>query len=56
MGFSLSNIIYFDGENYREVANGIAYANGINFNAKRNLIFVASPRKFLIKVYRKEQN
>ena len=56
LGLSLSNIIYFDGENYREVANGIAYANGINFDAKRNLIFVASPRKFLIKVYRKEQN
>ncbi|MBE9488738.1 MAG: hypothetical protein IMY67_00470, partial [Bacteroidetes bacterium] len=30
---------------------GIAYANGINFDAKRNLIFVASPRKFLVKVY-----
>jgi len=50
-GYSASNIIYFDGENYNEVANGIAYANGINFDAKRNLLFVASPRKFLVKVY-----
>lgn len=56
LGLSLSNIIYFDGENYREVATGIAYANGINFDPKRNLIFVASPRKFLIKVYKKELN
>ncbi|SNR32219.1 SMP-30/gluconolactonase/LRE family protein [Lutibacter flavus] len=55
-GLSLSNVIYFDGENYREAARGIAYANGINFDAKRNLLFVASPRKFLIKVYKKEQN
>jgi arylesterase / paraoxonase len=28
-----------------------AYANGINFDANRNLLFVASPRKFLIKVF-----
>lgn len=51
LGRSLSNVIYFDGTTFREVANGIAYANGINFDKKRNLLFVASPRKFLIKVY-----
>ena len=50
-GLSISNIIYFDGENYTEVANGIAYANGINYDAQRKLLFVASPRKFLVKVY-----
>ncbi len=50
-GLSRSNVVYFDGENYFEVASGIAYANGINFDPKRNLIFVASTRKFLIKVY-----
>ena len=50
-GFSASNVIYFDGEKYTKVASRIAYANGINFDAKRNLIFVASPRKFLVKVY-----
>lgn len=50
-GLSRSNVVYFDGENYIEVASGIAYANGINFDPKRNLIFVASTRKFLIKVY-----
>jgi arylesterase/paraoxonase len=51
LGLALSNIIYFDGNNYREVASGISYANGINIDKKRNLLFVASPRKFLLKVY-----
>jgi arylesterase/paraoxonase len=51
LGLALSNVIYFDGSTYREVASGISYANGINYDAKRNLLFVASPRKFLVKVY-----
>lgn len=51
-GLPFSNVIYFDGENYREVTSGISYANGINYDAKRNLLFVASPRKFLVKVYK----
>ncbi len=50
-GLAVSNVIYFDGENYREVASDISYANGINFDPKRNLMFVASPRKFLVKVF-----
>lgn len=56
LGLGLSNIIYFDGKNYTKVADGIAYANGINLDKKRNLIFVASPRKFLIKVYQKQED
>ncbi len=56
LGLGMSDVIYFDGKNYTRVADGIAYANGINFDAKRNLIFVASPRKFLIKVYQKNEN
>ncbi|MFP2996859.1 SMP-30/gluconolactonase/LRE family protein [Spongiivirga sp. MCCC 1A20706] len=55
-GIAMSNVIYFDGEEYREVADDIAYANGINIDFKRNLVYVASPRGFLVKVYRKEQN
>lgn len=51
LGLALSNVIYYDGSTYREVASGISYANGINYDAKRNLLFVASPRKFLVKVY-----
>ena len=51
VGVGLSNVVYFDGENYQEVANGIGYANGINYDAKRKLLFVASPRNFEVKVY-----
>jgi arylesterase/paraoxonase len=56
LGLSISNIIYFDGENYTEAADGIAYANGINFDKERNLIFVASPRSFMVKVYQKNKD
>ncbi|GAA4271342.1 SMP-30/gluconolactonase/LRE family protein [Aquimarina gracilis] len=55
-GLSVSNVIYYDGKTFKEVANGIAYANGINFDPKRKLLFVASPRGFLIKVYNVRKN
>lgn len=50
-GRAWSNVVYYDGKEFHEAARGIAYANGINYNAKRNLLFVSSPRKFLVKVY-----
>ncbi|MDB4292656.1 SMP-30/gluconolactonase/LRE family protein [Maribacter sp.] len=50
-GLGLSNVVYFDGEKYTEVAKGIGYANGINYDAARKLLFVASPRNFEVKVY-----
>jgi len=56
VGLALSNVIYFDGKTYSEAASGISYANGINFDSKRNLIFVASARKFLVKVYKRNTN
>ena len=52
----LSNVVYFDGMNFIEVANKIVYANGINFDAKRNLVFIASVREFLVKVYQKNDD
>ena len=51
LGLAISNVIYFDGQKYKEVAKGIAYANGINYDRNRSLLYVASPRKFLVKVY-----
>ena len=51
-GRAVSNVVYFDGSDYREVADGIAYANGINFDRERQFLYVASSRGFLIKVYR----
>jgi arylesterase/paraoxonase len=55
-GLAFSNVVYFDGNDYREVAKGIAYANGINYDRKRNLLYVASPRHFLVKVYSIKQD
>jgi len=51
-GLAICNVVYYDGEQYREVAKGIAYANGINIDRKRNLLYVASVRGFLVKVYK----
>ncbi|MGB5499052.1 MAG: SMP-30/gluconolactonase/LRE family protein [Maribacter sp.] len=51
LGWAASNVVYYDGHGYREVADGIAYANGINLDPKQNLLFVASPRDFLVKVF-----
>lgn len=53
---AVSNVVYYDGENYSEATSGIAYANGINFDPSRNLLFVASPRRFLIKVYERKDD
>ncbi|MDY8134475.1 SMP-30/gluconolactonase/LRE family protein [Aquimarina sp. 2201CG5-10] len=52
-GLSASNVLYYDGKEFKEVASGIAYANGINYDSNRNLLYVASPRGFLIKVYKR---
>lgn len=56
LGLAVSNVVYYDGKNYNEVADGIAYANGINYDAKKRLLFVASPRDFLVKVYQKNED
>lgn len=55
-GLSVSNVVYFDGTDYKEVAYGIGYANGINYDPTRNMVFVASPRKFLVKAYTRNQD
>ncbi|NER18088.1 SMP-30/gluconolactonase/LRE family protein [Spongiivirga citrea] len=55
-GRAISNVIYFDGNDYREVADGIAYANGINYDRDRKLMYVASPRGFLVKVYSRQED
>ena len=56
LGLAISDVVYYDGQNYTKVADGIAYANGINFDKKRDLLFVASPRKFLMKVFQKNKD
>lgn len=55
-GLSIANVVYFDGEKYSTVADGISHPNGINLDKKRNLVYVASSRKFLVKVYHKNKD
>ena len=56
MGLRRSNVVYSNGSNYSIVADHIAYANGINYDSERKLLYVASPRDFLVKVYESKQD
>ena len=56
LGLGGGNVMYFDGKNYSLAADGIAYANGINWDEKRRLLYVASARGFLVKVYERTAN
>jgi len=51
LGLAVSNVLHYDGTKFKEVAKGIAYANGVNYDRNRKLLFVASPRGFRVKVY-----
>lgn len=51
LGLSASNVIFYDGDTFREVAGDIGYANGINISKDRKQVLVASPRKFQLKYY-----
>ncbi len=56
LGLAVSYVVHFSEGEYREVARGIAYASGINYDRARNLLYVASPRHFLVKVYAVKEN
>jgi len=51
LGFKRSNVVYFDGADYKVVAENIAYANGINYDQDKGVLYVASPRGMLVKAY-----
>ena len=51
LGLRRSHVAYYNGADYRIVAEDIAYANGINYDQGRKLLYVSSPRDFLVKVY-----
>lgn len=51
LGLSVANVSYYDGTQFHTCAKGISYANGIAYDRQRDLLYVASPRKFSIKVY-----
>lgn len=56
LGLAKCETVYYDGADFRVVDNSLAYANGINYDQKRNLMFIASPRGFKIKVFHRLQN
>lgn len=56
LGLAKCETVYFDGSDYRVVDNSLSYANGINYDASRNLLFIASPRGFKINVYQRLEN
>lgn len=51
LGVKASNVGYFDGNSFRIVAEDIAYANGIQYDFEKNLLYVASPRGFLVRIF-----
>ncbi len=55
LGISASNVIFYDGK-YREVADGIKYANGINISKDLSELLVASPRDFSLKYYKIQED
>ncbi len=52
VGYAAGNVVFYNGKEFKIVANKIAYANGINFDKKRKLLFVSSPRDFAVHVYK----
>lgn len=51
LGFSLANVGYYDGSNFRIVAEDMAYPNGLAVDQSGKNLWVASSRKFLIRVF-----
>ena len=56
LGLQWCETVYFDGEKYRIVAKESSYANGINYDKKRNLLYLAGVRDFGIRVYQQAEN
>jgi len=43
-GLALCNLLYYDGNTFNEVATDISYANGVNYDKERKLVYIASSR------------
>jgi arylesterase/paraoxonase len=56
IGWKASNVGFYDGTSAEIKAGSIGYANGIQFESSKNLLFVASVRGFLVKVYQVDEN
>ncbi|WP_376691840.1 SMP-30/gluconolactonase/LRE family protein [Wenzhouxiangella sp. EGI_FJ10409] len=49
-----ANVVYFDGEAYREVADGLSYANGINLSPDGTRLYVAEVTRSRIREYSRD--
>jgi arylesterase/paraoxonase len=47
----LSNLVFFDGESAKEVAAGMAYANGVQTNKSGNRLYLASVTSLTLNIY-----
>jgi arylesterase/paraoxonase len=51
-----SYVLFYDGENFRKVAEGLAYANGINMSPDGQTVYVAATVGQKIYVYDRDRN
>ena len=49
-----ANVVYFDGREFREVADGLAYANGINLSPDGTRLYVAEVTRIRIREYARD--
>ena len=51
-----ANVVYYDGNEYCEVADGLNYANGINLSPDGSTLYVAEISRGRVREYRRDQN
>jgi arylesterase/paraoxonase len=51
-----SYVLYYDGKNFRKVAEALSYANGINISPDRRTVYVAATVGQKIYMYDRNQN
>lgn len=56
LGLEWCETVYYDGQNYRVVHRGLSYANGINYDPVRELIYIAAVRQSTLNVFKRAEN
>jgi arylesterase/paraoxonase len=47
----LSNVVYYDGSQFKEAASGFAYANGINVSADGKILYLCATTKRILYIF-----
>jgi len=50
----LSNVVYYDGSRFLEVASGIGYANGINVSADGKILYLSAVTEGALHIYNRD--